>query len=427
MKKYCEMDKQALEKERLTLLGCYENYKKMGLSLTMARGNPCKEQLHLSDGLFDTVNGENAYTEDGMDVRNYGGLDGIPEMKRLFSQIFECPERDIIIGENSSLHMMFDAVAQAVSMGLDGERPWATLDKVKFLCPSPGYDRHFAVTQYFGIENICVPMTETGPDMEIVEQLIKDPAVKGIWCVPKYSNPDGITYSDDTVRRLASMKPAAKDFRIIWDNAYILHHLYDEPERQDKVLCLYKECQKFGTQNRVLMFASFSKITHPGSGVAALAASDHNIELIKHRMKFQTIGPDKVNQLRHVRFLKDIDGIREHMKKHAEIIRPKFRLVIDTLTSELKERGVGSWRDPNGGYFVSYYAPNGCAKRIVALCKDAGLVLTPAGASYPGGYDPNDSNIRIAPTFPPCDELKTAMELFCVAARLAAVEKYLAE
>ena len=423
--KYEEMSREMLTAERDELLSAYENYKKMGLSLTMARGNPCSEQLDLSNGLYDMVDGTQPIAENGMDVRNYGGLDGIPEMKRLFSQIFECPERDIIIGENSSLHMMFDAIAQAVSMGLDGEKPWATLDKVKFLCPAPGYDRHFAVTQYFGIENIPVPMTEDGPDMDIVEELIQDPAVKGIWCVPKYSNPEGITYSDTTVRRLASMKPAAKDFRIIWDNAYLLHHLYEEEERQDKVLCLYKECQKFGTQNRVLMFASFSKITHPGSGVAAMAASDHNIELIRRRMSFQTIGPDKVNQLRHVRFFKDIDGVREHMKKHAKIIRPKFAMVVDTLNRELAPRGIGRWRDPNGGYFVCYYAPNGCAKRIVELCKECGLVLTPAGAPFPYGKDPDDSVIRIAPTFPPINELETAINLFCVAARLATVEKLL--
>ena len=421
--KYVDMSREQLLAEQELLQKEYDGFKEMGLSLTMARGNPCKEQLALSDALYDMVDGNNAYTEDGLDVRNYGGLDGIPEMKRLFAEIFECPERDIIIGENSSLHMMFDAIAQAVSMGLDGEQPWATLDKVKFLCPAPGYDRHFAVTQYFGIENIAVPMTDNGPDMEVVEKLIEDPAVKGIWCVPKYSNPDGITYSDDTVRRLASMKPAAKDFRIIWDNAYILHHLYNEEEKQDKVLSLYKECQKFGTQNRVLTFASFSKITHPGSGVAAMAASDHNIELIKRRMSFQTIGPDKVNQLRHVRFLKDLDGIKEHMMKHAEIIRPKFDLVLSTLERELAPYGVGSWRNPNGGYFVSYYAPEGTAKRIVSLCKEAGLILTPAGASYPYGNDPMDSNIRIAPTFPPIEDLTAAVNLFCVAAKLATIEK----
>ena len=422
--KYSEMSKSELESELEALKEEYQGYKQMGLSLTMARGNPCKEQLELSNGLYDTVNGSNAYTQDGLDVRNYGGLDGIPEMKRLFAQIFECPERDIIIGENSSLHMMFDAIAQAVSMGLDGEQPWATLDKVKFLCPAPGYDRHFAVTQYFGIENITVPMTENGPDMDVVEELVKDPAVKGIWCVPKYSNPDGITYSDDTVRRLASMRPAAKDFRIIWDNAYLLHHIYEQPEKQEKVLCLYKECQKFGTQNRVLMFASFSKITHPGSGVAAMAASDHNIELIKHRMTFQTIGPDKVNQLRHCRFFKDIDAVREHMMKHAAIVRPKFELVLNTLKKELSAVDC-SWRNPKGGYFVSFYAPKGCAKKIVALCKDAGLILTPAGATYPYGNDPDDSNIRIAPTFPPITELETALKLFTVAVKIAAIEKIL--
>ncbi len=419
---YSQMSKEQLIAEQQDLQAAYQAFQQKKLCLDMSRGKPGADQLDLSNEILNAVAAPNYKTENGTDARNYGGLDGIDEMKRLFSEIFGMPAEDIIIGENSSLHMMFDAIAQAVSRGLGGERPWATLEHVKFLCPAPGYDRHFGVTEYFGIENITVPMTETGPDMDIVEELVKDPMVKGIWCVPKYSNPDGITYSDETVRRMAALQPAAKDFRIMWDNAYIVHHLYgkDEP-----LLCLYTECKKRGTEDMVLMFASTSKITHPGSGVAAMAASNKNIALIKKRMSYQTIGPDKVNQLRHARMFKNLADVQAHMEKHAKLMRPKFETVLTALDSRLAPRGIGRWHRPNGGYFISYYAPHGCAKRIVQLCKDAGLTLTPAGATYPYGKDPDDSNIRIAPTYPPVSELQTAMELFCIAARLAAIEKLL--
>lgn len=421
--KYSEMTREQLIKEREKLSGEYAEYKSLGLSFDMSRGKPSKEQLDLSNELFTLVTSENAKTENGFECRNYGGLDGIPEMKAIFAEIFECPPEDVIIGENSSLHMMFDIIAQAVSRGLDGEKPWLMQGNVKFLCPCPGYDRHFAITEYFGIENIPVPMTKTGPDMDMVEELIKDPMVKGIWCVPKYSNPDGYSYSDETIIRLASMTPAAPDFRIMYDNAYAVHHLYED--RKDEVLCLYQECIKRGTENRVLYFTSTSKITFPGSGVSALCASHHNIQLMKYRMQFQTIGPDKINQLRHVRYLKNMKNIEEIMKKHAEILRPKFEAVLEEFEKTLSPVGVGSWTNPNGGYFISFYAPEGCAKRTVELCLEAGLVTTPAGSAYPYGKDPKDSHIRIAPSFPPLEELKRAVKLFSVCVRLATLENLL--
>lgn len=418
------MSKEELNSELLTLKKEYDDFKALGLSLDMSRGKPCTEQLDLSDELLTNVTKGDAVLDDGTDARNYGGLVGIPSMRRIFAELFGCPVDNVIVGENSSLHMMFDCIAQACGRGLDGEKPWLLQGKVKFLCPSPGYDRHFAVTQYFDIENIMIPMTPTGPDMDMVEEYVKDPLVKGIWCVPKYSNPDGYSYSDETVRRLAALKPAAKDFRIMWDNAYAVHHLYED--KKDDVLCLYKECIKQGSEKMVLMFMSTSKITHPGSGVAAMCASEHNIALIKNRLTFQTIGPDKVNQLRIARYLKDADGIAQVMKKHADIIRPKFQIVLDEFERSLKPYGVGRWTNPNGGYFISYYAPVGCAKRTVQLCKEAGVTTTPAGASYPYGNDPDDSNIRVAPTYPTQDELKTAVKLFATAAKIAYIEKLLA-
>lgn len=420
---YKDMSKEQLLKEQEELLKEYNHFKSLGLKLDMSRGKPSSEQLDISNELFNLVDANSTKAENGQECRNYGGLDGIPEMKKIFADLFGCPVDNVIIGENSSLHMMFDIIAQAISRGLDGEKPWLVQGKVKFLCPCPGYDRHFAITEYFGIENIPVPMTPEGPDMDKVEELVKDPLVKGIWCVPKYSNPDGYSYSDETIRRLASLKPAANDFRIMYDNAYAVHHLYED--RKDDVLCLYKECIARGTEKMILYFMSTSKITHPGSGVSALCASDHNIELMKHRMQFQTIGPDKINQLRHVRFLKNSENIAEIMKKHAAIMRPKFKAVLDEFENVLKPLGIGRWTNPNGGYFVSFYAPNGCAKRIVELCKDAGLVTTPAGSAYPYGNDPDDSHIRIAPSFPPLEELQQAVKLFSVCARLATIEKLL--
>ncbi len=420
---YFEMTKEQLLAQKETLLKEYEEFKALGLKFDMSRGKPSKEQLDVSDELLGLVSSGNAFTNDGTECRNYGGLDGIPEMKKIFADLFDCPEEDVIIGENSSLHMMFDIIAQAVSRGLDGEKPWLTQGKVKFLCPCPGYDRHFAITEYFGIENIPVPMTPTGPDMDMVEELVKDPMVKGIWCVPKYSNPDGYSYSDETIIRLASLSPAAPDFRIMYDNAYAVHHIYDD--KQDEILSLYKECIKRGTEKMMIHFMSTSKITHPGSGVSALCASHHNIQLMKQRMQFQTIGPDKINQLRHVRFLKDTENIKMVMKKHADIMRPKFQAVLNEFEKTLKPCGVGSWTNPNGGYFISFYAPENCAKRTVELCKDAGLVTTPAGSAYPYSNDPKDSHIRIAPSFPPLEELEKAVKLFSICARLAAIEKLL--
>ena len=420
---YKDMSKEQLLKEQEKLLKEYNRFKSLGLKLDMSRGKPSSEQLDISNELFNLVDANSTKAENGQECRNYGGLDGIPEMKKIFADLFGCPVDNVIIGENSSLHMMFDIIAQAISRGLDGEKPWLVQGKVKFLCPCPGYDRHFAITEYFGIENIPVPMTPEGPDMDTVEELVKDPLVKGIWCVPKYSNPDGYSYSDETIRRLASLKPAANDFRIMYDNAYAVHHLYED--RKDDVLCLYKECIARGTEKMILYFMSTSKITHPGSGVSALCASDHNIELMKHRMQFQTIGPDKINQLRHVRFLKNSENIAEIMKKHAAIMRPKFKAVLEEFENVLKPLGIGRWTNPNGGYFVSFYAPNGCAKRIVELCKEAGLVTTPAGSAYPYGNDPDDSHIRIAPSFPPLEELQQAVKLFSVCARLATIEKLL--
>lgn len=419
------MSRQEQERELARLQKEYDEFKALGLNLDMSRGKPCKEQLDISNGLLGLADESSILTEEGQDSRNYGGLVGIPEMRRIFSELFGCPVENVIVGENSSLHMMFDCIAQACGRGLDGEKPWLMQGKVKFLCPSPGYDRHFGVTQYFDIENIPVPMTPDGPDMDMVEEYVKDPMVKGIWCVPKYSNPDGYSYSDETVRRLASLKPAANDFRIMWDNAYAVHHLYED--RHDEVLCLYQECLKRGTEKMVLMFMSTSKVTHPGSGVAAMCASKHNVDLIKGRLTFQTIGPDKVNQLRVARFLKDSDGIAAIMKKHAAIIRPKFEIVLREFERSLAPCGAGRWTNPNGGYFISYYAPDGCAKRTVELCKLAGVTTTGAGASYPYGNDPKDSNIRVAPTYPSNEELETAVRLFTVAARIAYLERLLAE
>ncbi|HJD22675.1 MAG TPA: aminotransferase class I/II-fold pyridoxal phosphate-dependent enzyme [Firmicutes bacterium] len=417
--------KEQLSARAAELRARYEQAKAMGLKLDMSRGKPGPEQLDLTLGLLDCVNARDGYTTDsGVDTRNYGLLDGIPEAKKLFADILEVEPSQVIVGGNSSLNLMFDYIAMAYSHGVNGGKPWCREEVVKFLCPSPGYDRHFGVTEYFGFELITVDMTPDGPDMDAVEAYAKDPAVKGIWCVPMYSNPDGITYSDETVRRLASMKTAAPDFRIMWDNAYCLHHLTDTP---DTLLNLYSEAEKCGTQDRVVIFASTSKISFPGAGIAAMAGSPVTVADVKRRMNFQTIGYDKLNMLRHVRYFKNADGIREHMKLHAAILRPKFQVVLDTLKANLEGKGIAEWNSPRGGYFVSVNLMDGCAKETVRLLKEAGVVMTGAGATYPYGKDPRDRNLRIAPTFPPLNELKTAMELFCVCAELAAIEKLLAE
>ncbi len=425
MKAYSEMTKEELLAEQKVLNEEYQKYLAMNLHLDMSRGKPCKEQLDLSMGMMDVLNSQqDLRSEDGTDCRNYGCLDGIPEAKELMGDMMENHPDNIIIYGNSSLNVMFDTVSRAMTHGIMGNTPWCKLDKVKFLCPVPGYDRHFAITEYFGIEMIPVPMTENGPDMDMVESLVSsDESIKGIWCVPKYSNPGGVSYSDETVRRFAKLEPAAKDFRIFWDNAYGIHHLYED--KQDYLIEILAECKKEGHPDMVYKFASTSKISFPGSGIASLATSLNNLEDIKKQLKNQTIGHDKVNQLRHVRFFKDIHGMTEHMKKHADIIRPKFEMVEQVLEEGLGGLGVGTWTKPRGGYFISFDSLEGCAKEIVSRCKKAGVVMTGAGATWPYGKDPKDSNIRIAPTLPPVSELNTAAKLFVLCVKIVSVEKYL--
>ena len=415
---------QALKKE---LSAKYREYQGKDLKLDMSRGKPSIDQLDLSMGMLDVLTSDMDLTcEDGTDCRNYGVLDGISEAKELLADMMEVAPDHIIIYGNSSLNVMYDTVSRSMTHGVMGNTPWCKLDKVKFLCPVPGYDRHFAITEYFGIEMINVPMTPTGPDMDMVEKLVaSDDSIKGIWCVPKYSNPQGISYSDQTVRRFARLKPAAPDFRIYWDNAYTIHHLYDMD--QDHLIEILAECKRAGNPDMVYKFASTSKISFPGSGIAAIAASQNNLVDIKKQLRIQTIGHDKVNQLRHVRFFGDIHGMVEHMRKHADILRPKFEAVLETLDRELEGLGIGTWTTPKGGYFISFDSLDGCAKAIVAKCKKAGLVMTGAGATYPYGKDPHDSNIRIAPSYPPLNDLKQAMELFALCVKLVSVEKLLSE
>ena len=421
---YKEMTKEELQEIRKEVAAKYDELKAKGLKLDMSRGKPNTEQLDISMGMIDTLTDYNLVGEQGVDCRNYGVLDGIIEAKRLLSAMIECPVDNIIIYGNSSLNVMYDTVARSMTHGVMGSTPWAKLDKVKFLCPVPGYDRHFAITEFFGIEMINIPMTEDGPDMDMVEDLVsKDEAIKGIWCVPKYSNPMGITYSDETVRRFANLKPAAEDFRIYWDNAYCIHHLYED--HQDHILEILEECEKAGNPDMVFKFCSTSKVTFPGSGIAAISASKANLDFIKKQMSVQTIGHDKLNQLRHARFFGDFNGMLEHMKKHADIIRPKFEAVLEMLDKELGDLGIAKWTKPNGGYFIGFDTMDGCAKKVVAMCKDAGVVMTPAGATYPYGKDPHDSNIRIAPTFPSTEELKQACEIFVTCVKLVSLVKIL--
>ena len=430
MTSYQEMSKEQLLQEKTALEAEYAKIKEMGLALDMSRGKPAAEQLDLSMGILDTVDAKSVVkSENGTDLRNYGVLDGIPEAKKLIGDMVGAKPENVIVYGNSSLNIMYDQIARAEIFGICGNTPWSKLDKVKFLCPVPGYDRHFAITEEFGIEMINIPMTEDGPDMDVVEDYVNnDPSVKGIWCVPMFSNPGGVVYSDETVKRFANLKPAAKDFRIFWDNAYGIHYLYDRPEsEQPHILNILEECEKAGNPDIVYEFCSTSKITFPGAGVAAMASSEANVADIKAKLQWQTIGPDKINQLRHVRYFKDINGMKEYMKKHAEIIRPKFEAVLETLEKELGELGIASWSKPVGGYFISFNAQKGCAKAIVAKCKEAGLVLTGAGAAYPYGNDPEDSNIRIAPTLPSTEELSIATALFVTCTKLVTVEKLLAE
>lgn len=423
---YRDYSAEQLNELKKELTEKYEEYKAKNLKLDMSRGKPAPDQLNLSiDMLTHCLDGDYK-SENGIDCRNYGVLDGIPEAKALMRPLLGVADDEIIVGGNSSLQLMYDTIARAMLLGvLGGDKPWRKSGKVKFLCPAPGYDRHFAICESVGIEMITVPYLEDGPDMDMVEKLVaEDEEIKGIWCVPMYSNPTGISYSDEVVRRFANLKPKANDFRIFWDNAYCVHHLTDTP---DSILNILDECKKAGNPNMVLMFTSTSKISFPGGGLACIGASKENIEFIKSQMTYQTIGYDKLNQLRHAKFFKNFDGITAHMEKHKAIIAPKFKIVLDMLNKEIAPCGIAHWHNPNGGYFVSFTGMDGTAKRIVALCKEAGVVLTGAGATYPYGNDPHDSNIRIAPTFPTCDELQTAMEIFCVSAKLATVEKMLAE
>ncbi len=428
MKAYREMSREELLQEKKSLEAQFEEVKAKNLKLDMSRGKPAQAQLDIGNGMMDTLNSQSDLrAEDGVDCRNYGILDGIPEAKKLLGDMSEVPAENMIIYGNSSLSIMFDTISRSMLKGVCGSTPWCKLDSVKFLCPAPGYDRHFAISEYFGIENVYVPMLPTGPDMDIVEEMVKDPAVKGIWCVPKYSNTLVITFSDETVRRFANLKPAAEDFRIFWDNAYSIHHLYDEPENQDFLLEILSECEKAGNPDMVYKFISTSKVSFPGSGVAAVTASKRNLEDFAKSMTIQTIGHDKVNQLRHVRFFKDMDGMHAHMRKHAAILRPKFEAVLDGLEKNLGGLGIGEWTKPRGGYFISFDAMEVCAKKIVAKAKEAGLVMTTAGATFPYGKDPKDSNIRIAPSYPTPEELAVATEIFVLSVKLVSVDKLLEE
>lgn len=418
-------DRKALEALQKELQAKYDACKAKGLKLDMSRGKPSKAQLDLSEPLLTVLNANDQMTDGKTDVRNYGVLEGIPSCRKLFGEIMDVPMENVIAGGSSSLTMMYDTMMRLWVFGAPGYEPWSKQGKIKWLCPAPGYDRHFAITGQLGMEMITVPMLADGPDMDMIEKLAaEDDSIKGVWCVPKYSNPEGKTYSAETVRRFASMKTAAPDFRIFWDNAYIVHHLSDD---QDELVNIFDEAKKYGTEDRILEFCSTSKITLAGAGVAAMAASEANIAWTKKIMTVQAISPDKVNQLRHVRFFGDKKGIEEHMKKHAALLKPKFDMVLSMLEENLGGTGAGSWHTPKGGYFISFDAMPGCAKRINTLCKEAGVVMTGAGATFPYGNDPKDSNLRIAPSMPPVEELKAAAEVFCTCALLAAVEKRLAE
>ena len=425
MATYSEMNKEDLQKELEELKEEYAKICDADINLDMSRGKPGADQLKLSVKMLDILDADSdVKASNGIDCRNYGLLDGIPEAKKMMAGIMQTDPENIIIYGNSSLNVMYDTVSRSFTHGVMGSTPWCKLDKVKWLCPVPGYDRHFAITEFFGVEMINIPMNEDGPDMDMVEKLVsEDDAIKGIWCVPKYSNPTGISYSDEVVRRMANLKPAAKDFRIYWDNAYAIHHLYNG--EQDEILEIMEECRKAGNPDMVFEFASTSKVTFPGSGIAAIAASKDNLDFIKKQMTIQTIGYDKLNQLRHVRFFKNVEGVKAHMEKHAEKLRPKFATVLDVLEKELKPTGVGSWTKPNGGYFISLDVMEGCAKKVVSMCKDAGVVLTGAGAPFPYGKDPEDKNIRIAPSFPTPEELLEASKILVICTKITAIEKLL--
>lgn len=426
MSYYISMSTDELLELKSELEKKYQQFKSQNLSLDMSRGKPNTEQLNISMGMMDVLSSKaDLKCKEGIDCRNYGVLDGIMAAKELIADMLDVTPDEVIIYGNSSLNIMYDTISRAYAHGVLNNKPWCKCDKVKFLCPVPGYDRHFSITEYFGIEMINVNMNEDGPDMDMVEKLVEDESVKGIWCVPKYSNPQGITYSDEVVKRFANLKPKANDFRIFWDNAYVVHDLYEDDH--DELLNIMDECKKVGNEDIIYEFCSTSKISFPGSGIAAMAISKNNKESIMQQLKIQTIGYDKLNQLRHVRFYKNIEGIKEHMKKHAAILRPKFKTVLDTLDKEIKPYGIGKWFNPKGGYFISFNTLDGCAKRVVELCKQAGVVMTDAGATYPYKKDYTDSNIRIAPTYPSIEELKKALELFVICVKIASIDKILSQ
>ncbi|MBW1698205.1 MAG: aminotransferase class I/II-fold pyridoxal phosphate-dependent enzyme [Deltaproteobacteria bacterium] len=426
MTDFTRMERNELHSNRNQLLKRYDRFRSRRLNLDMARGKPCSEQLDLSLGLLDCVNTENYTSDDGTDYRNYGGLDGIAEAKRLVADYLEVQPDELIVGGNSSLSLMHDTVVRAILHGVvDSQVKWGKLPKIKFLCPAPGYDRHFSMCEYLNIDMIPVELDESGPDMDAVEKLVaSDETIRGMWCVPKYSNPTGTTYSDEVVERLARMKTKASDFRIFWDNAYAVHHLTETPDRLKNILT---SCKEAGNSERVFIFGSTSKITLPGAGIAMMAASRKNIEFTKKQLSIQTIGPDKINQLRHVRFFRNLSDIESHMKKHAAIIRPKFEAVQRILEKELGGKNIARWSRPNGGYFISLDTMAGCAKKVVEMASAAGVKLTPAGATYPFGNDPLDRNIRIAPTFPPLNQVETATELLAVCVQLASIDKLVAK
>ena len=423
--KYTDLTEAQLEALKNELEIEYAELKAKNLKLDMSRGKPCPQQLDLSmDALTVLKTEDDLKSENGFDCRNYGILEGVMEARKLIADITDATPEEVFIGGNSSLNLMYMMITQAWIHGIKGEIPWGKLPKIKFLCPVPGYDRHFKITESFGIEMINIPMSSTGPDMDMIEGYVNnDPAVKGIWCIPKYSNPDGYTYSDDTVRRLANLKPAAADFRIYWDNAYIIHHLYRD--NQAEILNIIEECEKAGNPDMVYEFCSTSKVTFPGAGISAMAASEANINDTIEKMNAQIISHDKMNQLRHVLFFPTQDALKEHMMKHADIMRPKFEAVIEMLDSELGGLDIATWTRPIGGYFISFDSMEGCAKKIVAMCKDAGIVLTGAGATYPYGKDPKDSNIRIAPSFPTIEELVEACKVFVLCVKIVSIDKIL--
>lgn len=418
MKAFSQMNNNELSEIKAILEKRYQDFKVQDLKLDMSRGKPASIQLDLSLGLLD----EKDYLIDGVDCRNYGGLEGLPSMRKFFGELLEVNENNVIVGGTSSLTLMYDYIAQAMLFGVMNSTPWSKLDKVKFLCPVPGYDRHFTFCEHFGIEMINIPMNSDGPDIETIKKYIQDESVKGMFCVPKYSNPQGITYSDDVVKALAALKPAAKDFRIIYDNAYCVHDLTDQG---DKLLNIFNELPKYNNEDLVIMVASTSKISFAGAGVSCIVASDNNIADIKKRLSTQSISQDKMNQLRHLKFFKNVDGLKAHMKKHAAILKPKFDCIIHQLNTELANKGIASWIEPKGGYFISLDVMPGCAKRVGQLCKEAGVTLTTIGATYPYGIDPLDTNIRIAPSFVPNDELSKTAELLCICIQIACIEKLL--